>query len=569
MSSWGTFVNCTPVEGLFSATSQFETPPYQRDYVWDRHHWQELWNDIDRMCGNSSAEVPPLHFLGVVTLLPKESATDTRLIVDGQQRLTTLSLLLCAVRDSFENADDDASRLFRRMIWNAEINAPRLVPRYRNSSEYRDIARGKPPVGSSSPLAKAYRYFLRQLKDSPKTPEGIGLTTLRRLQVVWVVLDNDDAATRVFEDLNAKRVKLSQSDLIRSHVFARESASDQDYFDRHHWQHMEEGFQRKKSKGLDSTLFDDFFHHLLTCETRMNIPKTQIYRRFLTTVSEDESGSDITDRLRPLKERYLWIRGRQLPDDPALRDALDRVRRPAVSAAFPVALAVLNAHAEGAGSIGADERNRALDMLASFLIRGHMCGRNSREQWHALPGLCLLDNEDASVVRWLRSQLVANKWPDDPEFITKFVTHPLRKRSFQDAVVRGLERSRQHARGYSVQDEPPGIHVEHVLPKAIADTSNLKSLAWQKVLGTDWERLHDQWVDTAGNLALLAGRANASIGNAPFSEKKDYLIDAKTYLNEDFRHYGTWGVTQIKERGGSLAVEALEVWKGPSHSGWC
>lgn len=567
MTGFGTFAHCTTVDGLFSIGAHFETPPHQRDYVWDPSHWKGIWGDVVRACGRDHRD---LHFIGVITLIKSlRPGPFTYLIVDGQQRLTTLSLLLCAVRDTIAKEDEEASREFHPNVWNTEFNAPRLVPRYTDAHIYRDIARREKVRGTTSNMLRAYRYFMRELKDlDTRRPVEIGRAVLRRLQIVWVVIDTPDAITRVFEDLNAKRVPLSQSDLIRSHVFARENPEAQDQFHQEHWQVIESGFERKGSKSLDMPLFDSFFQHLLTCDGQENIPKTKVYRRFQEAM-EEYSGTEITDRLRPRKERYLQVRGRRATDDPALSDALDRVRRPAVSGVFPVALAVLDAYEEGNGRISESERDRALNMLASYLVRGHLCDRDSRRQWRILPGLCDLGTKAAApVVGWLRDRLATEGWPEDEEFRRHFVKHSFAKASFMDAVVRGFERTRQTAVGYTVEDGPPGIHVEHVMPKSIADTENPKCLAWQEVLGDDWEVLHGRWVNTPGNLALLAGKVNAALGNAPYEEKKKLLTKAKMFLNEDFNRYATWSPKEIEDRGTKLADEALGIWKGPDHADW-
>ena len=568
MPGIGTFAHTTTVDGLFSTMAHFETPPYQREHVWEARHWKGLWDDLMAICDRPNE----LHFIGVVTLTKSPlPGPFTYLIVDGQQRLTTLSLLLCAVRDMIAKSDESLARDFHPSVWNSEFNVPRLVPRYRDSHIYRDIARQEPVRGGASPMLKAYRYFMRELKGmSDRTPEAIGRALLSKLQIVWVVLDQNEATTRVFEDLNDKRVALSQSDLIRNHVFTQEPAETQDQFDRDHWQFIEEGFTKDKSTSLDIRMFDAFFQHLLTCERQVNIPTTQIYRRFRDDAIGKGTATHITDRLRPRKERYLLVRGLRTPTDSTLADALDRVRRPGVAGAFPVALAVLDAFAEGEGGLTADQRDRVLDMLASFLVRGHLCGRDSRRQWRILPGLCDLGHGDeaTSTVAWIRGKLVASDWPDDDEFLRDFVQHSFSKRSFEDAVVRGLERARQAADGYAVHDEAPGIHVEHVLPKAIADATDANCLAWQEALGEEWHQVHARWVLTPGNLALLTGKVNAALGNAPYKEKRKFLMKAKTCLNTDFEDYDRWSAAEIEDRGTRLAHEALAVWKGPDHTDW-
>ena len=112
------------------------------------------------------------------------------------------------------------------------------------------------------------------------------------------------------------------------------------------------------------------------------------------------------------------------------------------------------------------------------------------------------------------------------------------------------------------------MQIEHVLPKSIADSSNKNSRAWQETLGVTWKQLHESWVNAPGNLALLSGKSNVSLGNKPYDEKKPLLIEAKTYLNEDFKRYDSWGPREIEDRGTALAEEAVHIWKGPDHSDW-
>ena len=214
---------------------QYQVPLYQRPYTWGDENWRQLWADlldqyyVMKRDGQNSHQ--SAHFFGSFVLSPfniTARSAPSFLIVDGQQRLTTVFLLLAALRDTATAADAEEYARYQGVLINErarrDADHPRLVPTQSDRQAFQSIIEGRPEDGADTKIAQAYRYFLAQLAKpdddgDPLDVDRLLSAVLNRLAVVEITADRDDNPYRIFESLNARGVPLTQADLLRNYVF--------------------------------------------------------------------------------------------------------------------------------------------------------------------------------------------------------------------------------------------------------------------------------------------------------------------------------------------------------------
>jgi len=229
MRAGGTTLNELIVRG----DRQYQVPLYQRPYTWAEKDWKQLWADILDQYGTlkHGRASQSAHFFGSFVLAPfniSARSAPTFLVVDGQQRLTTVFLLLAALRDTAASTKPGEYAYFQGVLENERArrdeDRPRLVPTQSDRPAFQAIVEGRPESAGDTKIAQAYRYFLAQLAKDDDEQEALDLETLQRvvldrLAVVEITADSDDNPHRIFESLNARGVPLTQADLLRNYVF--------------------------------------------------------------------------------------------------------------------------------------------------------------------------------------------------------------------------------------------------------------------------------------------------------------------------------------------------------------
>jgi len=215
----------TKLQPIIEGTKQYVVPLFQRSYSWEKKEWEILWNDLVELC---FLENPRTHFIGSIVTMPTESVPEgvaKYLLIDGQQRLTTIFILLALLRDKARQGGQGelAEEINNTLLVNPykrDLDYYKLQPTQSDRNSFQSLVQSK-PLGGQDQIANAYLFFERKLKQS-----GIDSQTLKKiissnLSVVSIVLDPDDDPHLVFESLNAKGRPLTQADLIRNYFFMR------------------------------------------------------------------------------------------------------------------------------------------------------------------------------------------------------------------------------------------------------------------------------------------------------------------------------------------------------------
>ncbi|MFH8370811.1 DUF262 domain-containing protein [Streptomyces sp. NPDC018031] len=551
-------------------SQQFQIPLYQRTYSWTEKQLEQLWRDVlDQARLLEDGEAGTTHFLGSVVLAPSPVTEPTFprwLVVDGQQRLTTLSLALAAVRDHLADTDPDArERIDEDYLINKRRHGDdffRLLPTQADRAHYAAYIRGTHTgTGGGDRIGATYRFFRLKLVKAgdPADPYDIGCieqAIASRLTLVTVSAEKDDNVHRIFESLNNTGLKLSQADLLRNYLFMKLPERGEAVYETY-WLPLQSAFRNED------------LEHLMWLQLMLD-GEDGVRRQDLYTAQQarfEKHGSDeaaIEAYIRELHRRsahFARILDPEREADPRVRECLRRLRAWQAGVAHPAVMMLLDQREKGL--VDDAEVVRALTYVESFLVRRMICWiptNNLNRIFQALPSQLPRDVSPAVGLRQLLSA-ARRFWPTDEE-----LRHHLRTGRFYERglavqrkfVLQRLEESYGHPE--PVDFGQAKLTVEHVMPRS-AGHEWLTALADDCAPGENPEEVHERLVHTLGNLTLTA--VNSQLSNNPFERKKD-LLDA-SHLEMNRRIAGTprWGAKEILARADELADRAIALWPSP------
>lgn len=543
---------------LINGSVQFVIPVFQRDYSWTEDDCRQLWADVMTV---ASAGSKAKHFIGSIVYTPTEggSAAFTRwMLIDGQQRLTTVMLLLVALRDhlldsGWEGDDPTPNRLDVNLLRNIAEPPPKLhklrLRRHDDDTFQALVDRGEPPLEPSKRVRENYEYFKRVIAAADPTVvyRGIG-----RLEIVDVRLGSGDDPQSIFESLNSTGVELSQSDLIRNFILMGLSLSEQDRLYNTYWHKIELLFRGHEQ------VFDNFARDYVALKTRSRKQgrAAEVYRDFRQFFRRFRGSSNsldepLADMLRFAKYYAAFRLGREAPGH--LTQPLRRLRRLVDVAAVPV-MQLFDCH-EGDDGLSNDEFAEALRLLESYVLRRAVCGHQTRGYWAIFAALAYgLEAEGPldSLKVGLARQSESYRFPHDLEFQSQLREQDLYGKRVCRVILERLEnhgtKERTDTRDYSI---------EHIMPQ----NEDLRQ-EWRLMLGQDnWRTIHQQWLHRLGNLTLTA--YNPEYSDRPFAVKKSCpggFAESAVRLNKFVREQDVWTEKQMTDRGFLLSQRAVEVW---------
>lgn len=549
---------------------QFQVPLYQRTYSWAEKQLGQLWSDILEQAELlESGEKASTHFLGSVVLAPspQNEATFPRwLVVDGQQRLTTLSLALAAIRDHIADAaPDEAERINEEYLINKRKSGGdhfRLLPTQADRPRFAAHIRGPLaglPGGDS--VARAYGFFRRKLveADDPAAPQDvfrIEQAITSRLTLVAVTAERGDNVHRIFESLNNTGLKLSQADLLRNYLFMRLPTRGE---------HVYETYWLPLQDSLSNDELEQLMWLQLVLDGDDRVRRQDLYTAQQLRFERGEAGeAGIEAYIRELHRRGTLFRRLIHPEeeqDATVRSHLRRLDDWQAQVTYPALMLLLDRRAHG--ELGSSDTARAMSYIESFLVRRMICRvptNNLNRIFQAMPGQLPLDIPVADGLHRLLS--ADNRfWPDDDELRDKIRTAPFYQYGRwhqRRMVLQRLEESYEHPE--PVDFSTAQFTIEHVMPQSPSGEW-IRMLAEDAADGETPEDLHSQLQHTLGNLTLTA--VNSELSNHPFDRKQDLLNGSHLEMNRRIAATERWGAKEIHDRASELANRAIGLWPAP------
>jgi uncharacterized protein with ParB-like and HNH nuclease domain/predicted transport protein len=539
-------------------SDQLEVPIYQRTYSWTLRECQQLWSDIIRTAGDDDG-----HFIGSIVYIDtgvfQVMGTNAIEVIDGQQRMTTLSLLLLALaRAANENGSGlSGVKLIRDYLLqedDAEVGEEeryKLLPTKGDRETYKRLVDGlELPDSPAARLVDAYRFFEEQVRRTPLSPAQI-LEGMERLLIVDIALERDhDNPQLIFESLNSTGLDLSQADLIRNYVLMGLPSKHQHEIYTKSWHPLEQLFPTDQV-----ALFDRFVRDYLTMKTGQ-IPKIdQVYESFKAFArgSEDEIATVVADVYHHAKNWAKLSSGRT--EDVQLTARIADINQLKVDVAYPFLMEVLDDY--GRGMITHATLLEVFDLVESYVFRRAIAGLPTNvlnKTFAALAGELDKDNYLESLKAVLVVKESYARMPSDEEFRSAFVVKDVYNFRNRNYLLRKLENF-AHKEPINVDS----FTIEHVMPQ----NPDL-SPEWQQDLGPDWKTVQERYLHTIGNLTLTG--YNPELSDKPFEQKLTMpggFKDSHLRLNNYLAQLNHWNEQEIEHRAELLADVALQIWAAP------
>lgn len=546
-------------------TPQFVIPIYQRTYSWGERECEQLWLDILR--AGDSNEITA-HFVGSVVHIQQDQATATMwsplMVIDGQQRLTTVSLILAAlaahVGDSEPEDGFSARKVRHYYLSNSEESGERrfklLLSQTDKASLCAIVDQQPKPHEFSIRIHENFDYFARKLQEA-KHKLSVVCRGISKLMIVDVSLTRgQDNPQLVFESLNSTGRKLSQADLIRNFVLMSLEPDLQTRLYESYWRPMEVDFGQEGYLAY----FDSFMRDYLTYRTGELPNVGNVYEAF----KKYAKSSKVTDTESLLKDIrrfsgfYCSMALGKEPDSD-LKAAFHDLRELRVEVAYPLLLELYEDYDEG--TLTRSDFLKAIRLVESYVFRRSVCAipTNSLNLTFATFGRDMKEDRYLESIQAKFLSLPSyRRFPSDEEFRRELQSRDLYNFRSRAYWLRKLE---NHERKERVPVDE--YTIEHILPQSDNDPNKVPS-AWRSMLGEEWQRVWEQFRHTLGNLTLTG--YNSEYSNRPFGEKRTMtggFAESPLRLNAALANLEEWNEEQIVKRAHDLSGKALKVWPAP------
>ncbi len=530
--------------------NQLVIPIYQRLYSWEKEQCKELWDDIIKIGGNDKMDG---HFIGsILYVLDRIKHSDNVLfIIDGQQRLTTITLLLTALRNHLSdevrrkeiekhyliNSDKDGDKKFRLILSDSD----------KDTLLYLIDKDKRKPSDLSSKIMENFKLFEEWIRKNTDKLETI-FKGLEKLTIVWISLKKGkDEPQLIFESMNSKGIELTQTDLIRNYIVMGTEIEKQEGFYNKYWRAMEEEFKQNKK------WFDRFVRHYLTIKTR-EIPNINKVYVALKDYRQKE-GIGIEDLLKDLQKYcgYFCQIAFKKEADKDLNKALGFLVDLEMDVIYPLLLELYSDYSDGV--LSKNDFIPIIALIESYICRRAVCGLGTNSLNKVFPSFTKHIQKDEyfkSLKAHFGSLTEKQRFPNNDEFKKLFITIDFYRFKKNKYFFERLE-------NFDTKEpvNTKGLTIEHIMPQELTEE-------WERDLGENFQEIHNKNLHTIGNLTLTG--YNPEYSNKSFQEKRDMekgFKDSPLRLNQSLRDLESFGEEEIKKRANDLADLALKIWTYP------
>ena len=547
---------------VIKGPKQFVIPIYQRTYSWQIAQCNKLFNDILRISKDGSS---PGHFIGSVVYFQESihtvSDVPKLLVIDGQQRLTTISIMIAAlaefVRDNQVDIDTNFTKLQNYYLLNAEEEGElryKLLLTRRDKDSLINIIKGV-PLGNDASLRVAdnFKFFKEKINADNAVDIYNGIM---RLFIVDVALEKDkDNPQLIFESLNSTGLDLSQADLIRNYILMGQEIKLQTELYEKYWYPMEQSYGNEYTAS-----FDWFMRDYLSVKTG-TIPRIdRVYDSFKTYASSSKAPDTITEVVQDIYKFSGYYVNMVLHKEPdaELQKGFKNISKLKVDVCYPFLLPIYNDYETG--TITNDEFKQIISLVENYVFRRAICGipTNSMNKTFATIYKAIQKTDYLEGVKAAFQLMESYKrFPTDTEFEKEIVVKEVYNFRNRNYLLSKLENYKRKE-FVNVDD----YTIEHIIPQ-----NPELSAEWQKMLGEDWKEVQSKYLHSLGNLTLTG--YNSELSDKPFSQKKTMeggFNDSPIRLNDFLRKVDIWNAENIEARAKELAEKARQIWFAPNLS---
>ncbi|QEF22793.1 DUF262 domain-containing protein [Helicobacter pylori] len=554
--------DATTLLGFFeeNQNNQFVIPIYQRVYSWEKEQCEQLWDDIIKIGGNDKMNG---HFIGsILYVLDGNTPSSPLLIIDGQQRLTTITLLCIALRNHLSDEVKILEKFSREKIESYLINNNkdgdkkfRLILSKSDKDTLLSLIDKdrRKPSELSLKIMENFKLFEEWIRKNTDKLETI-FKGLEKLMIVWIALKKEkDDPQLIFESMNSKGIELTQTDLIRNYIIMETEVEKQEDFYNQYWRAMEENFKQSEKQSKREDLFNKFVRHYLTIKTR-EIPNiNKVYEAFKRY--QQERGIETEALLQDL-QKYCGFFCQivfKKEADKDLNKALSFLVDLEMDVIYPLLLELYSDYSDGV--LSKQDFIPIIALIESYICRRAVCGLGTNSLNKVFPSFTKHIQKDEyfkSLKAHFSYLTEKQRFPNNDEFKKLFITidfYNFQKKKYFFERLENFDTK-----------EPVNTKectIEHIMPQTLTEE-------WKRDLGGNFQAIHDKYLHTIGNLTLTG--YNQEYSNNSFQEKRDMekgFKQSPLRLNQGLKDLESFDEKQIEKRANVLADWALKIWTYP------
>lgn len=551
------------IEYMEGSKKRFIIPVYQRNYDWKTENCKQLYDDLVKVIKNNRKS----HFFGSIVSVYEPSGRNMEfLVIDGQQRLTTISLLFLAMYNLISNniviPDDESleKQIYEEFLvdkYQPREKRIKLKPVKNDQKAFGKLFDSEEEYIRESNITTNYNYFYDRIQKQEVTIDEL-FDAIYRLEIINITLNSEDNPQLIFESLNSTGLDLSEGDKIRNFILMGLPTKEQEEYYEKYWNRIEE-----------CTKYDvsSFVRDYLSVK-QLTIPsQKKIYINFKeyvekTTLREEDL---LKDLLEYAKRYEILLNGSV--NNKLLDACINRLNRLETTVTRPFFLEVLRLCDEG--KLDMSQVTDIFLITENYLFRRTICDlpTNSLNKIFLMlhQEIIRYDGTDIDYFEKFKYAILFKKekarFPDDDEFATQFTERQVYQMNSKNKIYI-LERLENYG---TAEDKDVYSHcddgtysIEHIMPQHLTP-------AWVKTLGDDYEQIHETWLHRIANLTLTA--YNSKYSNSSFEEKKTMkngFEDSGIRMNTYIAKKEKWTLAELEERNQYLMGRALEIWATPS-----
>jgi len=550
------------VEYMEGAKKRFVIPVYQRNYDWRIENCKQLYDDLVKIVRNKRKN----HFFGsIVSVYNPDGKYSEYLIIDGQQRLTTVSLLFLAMYNLiqqgivFPESPILAPQIYEDYLvdkWQPQETRIKLKPVKNDSKAFSMLFDDSSEHIHKSNLTINYNYFYDRIQKLEISIDEL-YDAICKLEVIGIQLNQDDNPQLIFESLNSTGLALSEGDKIRNFILMGLPTKQQEDFYEKYWNRIEE------CTGYDVSAFvRDFLSIKLGAIPQMN----RVYPTFKGYVEDADLDTEVL--LKEILKYAMFYQTLRVGNTTSLElnSCIYRLNRLETAVTRPFFLEVLRMNKEGVLSL--QEVTQIFCITENYIFRRLICDLPT----NALNKIFLTLHKD--VVRYDRttenyfekfkfamlSKKERARFPDDDEFVASFSSKPvylMNSKNKQYLFERFENFGTAESKAVWDHIDQGDYSIEHIMPQHLTPS-------WVESLGPNYLNIHDQWLHRIANLTLTA--YNSKYSNNTFIEKRDMkngFVDSGLRMNQKLALKDSWGLAELEERNAYMCERALAIWEMP------
>lgn len=574
------------LKSLLDGNSTYVMPLFQRGYVWGDDNWQTLWDDVVRTTHEVSEKPTVQHFIGAIVLEQLPTAAGRmpqHQVIDGQQRLTTIQIMLKALHDVLgEHGEAESQRGdIPKYLFNsgAKIKTQsdefKVWPTNVDRQHFVRVMKDQMEGAQEHRFSAAYKFFKDSISawledganefDSIETAvETMVYVVEEALVLAEIDLEGDDDSQEIFETLNALGTPLRPSDLIKNHLFrlAQDRGMDLDSLYEDYWKDLEHDskfWQSERTVGrFTRTEIDIFLQYWVSVQLQRDVTADVVFRSFRELLADAQPEQirntfDSIVRYSRLYRRFQNKEGDERENRFARR--LDEMETYAV---YPLVLFFYD-HVQDVA-----ERHQMLEIIESFLVRRMLMrwstksySRAGTDTMHALWRNQAV-NAAALQERLRQYEAAGTRWPTDEELTVALSQNGLygTVRQSRLAMVLLAVNERMHQERSEIVDVQGNLQIEHIMPQSWKDH-------WPLPPGNEVEKSQQReaLINTVGNLTVITGKLNQSVSNGAWDVKRSGLDTfSNLVINRELVHEPEWNEDKIARRSERIARYICEIW---------